>query len=118
LSKKKSRLKELDKIISESNFWTDSERAQEVLKERSNIKNVVDVLENLSHELEDAEVLAELSSEEEDEETAKEAQTRLSEIEEKMERLEFKRRLGGDDDEKNAIVSINAGAGGTEAQDW
>lgn len=89
-----------------------------MLRERSNIKNVVDGLENLSHELEDAEVLAELSSEEEDEETAKEAQTKLSEIEEKIESLEFKRMLGGKDDEKNAIVSINAGAGGTEAQDW
>ncbi|MGE5444566.1 MAG: peptide chain release factor 2 [Ignavibacteriales bacterium] len=118
LSKKKSRLEELEKIISESNFWTDPEKAQEVLRERSDIKNVVDGLENLSHELEDAEVLAELSSEEEDEETAKEAQTKLSEIEEKIESLEFKRMLGGEDDEKNAIVSINAGAGGTEAQDW
>lgn len=89
-----------------------------MLRERSNIKNVIDGLENLSHELEDAEVLAELSSEEEDEETAKEAQSKLSEIEEKVESLEFKRMLGNPDDEKNAIVSINAGAGGTEAQDW
>jgi peptide chain release factor 2 len=89
-----------------------------VLKERSNIKNVIDELENLSRELEDAEVLAELSSEEEDKETAKEAQSRLSEIEERVESLEFKRILGNPDDEKNAIVSINAGAGGTEAQDW
>jgi peptide chain release factor 2 len=89
-----------------------------VLKERSNIKNVIDELENLSRELEDAEVLAELSSEEEDKETAKEAQSRLYEIEERVESLEFKRILGNPDDEKNAIVSINAGAGGTEAQDW
>jgi len=89
-----------------------------VLKERSNIKNLVDGLENLSREIEDAEVLSELSSEEGDEETAKEARTKLSEIEEKIESLEFKRMLGGEDDEKNAIVSINAGAGGTEAQDW
>lgn len=89
-----------------------------MLKERFNIKSVVDGLENISRELEDAEVLAELSSEEEDEGTARETQTKLSEIEEKVEGLEFKRMLGGDDDQKNAIVSINAGAGGTEAQDW
>ncbi len=62
--------------------------------------------------------MAELSSEEENEGAAKEAQTILSEIEEKVEGLEFKRMLGNEDDEKNAIVSINAGAGGTEAQDW
>lgn len=118
LPKKKSRLEELEKIISDSNLWTDSEKAHEVLRERSNIKNVVDRLENLSRELENAQILAELSSEEEDEETAREAQTKLSEIEEEVEGLEFKRMLGDDDDEKNAIVSINAGAGGTEAQDW
>ncbi len=118
LPKKKSRLEELEKIISDSNFWIDSEKAQEVLKERSNIKIVVDGLENLSLELEDAEVLAQLSSEEGDEQTANEAQRKLSEIEEKVESLEFKRMLGDEDDEKNAIVSINAGAGGTEAQDW
>jgi peptide chain release factor 2 len=118
LPEKKSRLEELEKIISDSNFWIDSEKAQEVLKERSNIKIVLDGLENLSLELEDAEVLAQLSSEEGDEQTANEAQRKLSEIEEKVESLEFKRMLGGEDDEKNAIVSINAGAGGTEAQDW
>lgn len=118
LPKKKSRLQELEKMISDSNFWIDSEKAQEVLKERSNIKIVVDGLENLFLELEDAEVLAQLSSEEGDEQTANEAQTKLSEIEEKVESLEFKRMLGGEDDERNAIVSINAGAGGTEAQDW
>lgn len=89
-----------------------------MLKERSDIKNLVDGLENLSREIEDAEVLSELSDEEGDEETGKEALTKLSEIEEKIKRLEFKRMLGGEDDEKNAIVSINAGAGGTEAQDW
>jgi peptide chain release factor 2 len=72
----------------------------------------------LSHELEDAEVLAELSFEEEDEETAKEAHVKISEIEKKVDGLEFKRILGEPDDENNAIVSINAGAGGTEAQDW
>ena len=63
-------------------------------------------------------MLAELSSEEEDEETAKETQVKISYIEGKIESMEFKRMLGDQDDEKNAIVSINAGAGGTEAQDW
>ncbi len=63
-------------------------------------------------------MLAELSSEEQDEETAKETQAKISDIEDKVEGMELKRMLGNLDDEKNAIVSINAGAGGTEAQDW
>ncbi|HEY7534364.1 MAG TPA: peptide chain release factor 2 [Thermodesulfobacteriota bacterium] len=118
LPKKKSRLNELEIIISESNFWAEPEKAQEVLKERAQLKSVIDGLENLFLELEDADVLAELSSEEQDEETGKEAQAKLSDIEDRIESMEFKRMLGDKDDEKNAIVSINSGAGGTEAQDW
>jgi peptide chain release factor 2 len=89
-----------------------------VLKERAQLKGVIDDVGNLFQELEDAEVLAELSSEEQDEETAKEIRAKLSDIEDKIEDIEFKRMLGSEDDEKNAIVSINSGAGGTEAQDW
>jgi peptide chain release factor 2 len=62
--------------------------------------------------------LEELSLEEEDEASLNEAKTKLSEIEAKLEDLEFKRILGEPEDASNAIVSINAGAGGTEAQDW
>jgi len=108
----------LEKIIGKPDFWSDSENAQRVLREQSQIKGIVNEWERLSQELEDAEVLSELSFEEEDEETAKEARLKISEIEKKIESLEFKRILGEPDDENNAIVSINAGAGGTEAQDW
>lgn len=62
--------------------------------------------------------MEELSLEEEDEASLNEAKTKLSEIEAKLEDLEFKRILGEPEDASNAIVSINAGAGGTEAQDW
>lgn len=63
-------------------------------------------------------MLEELSLEAEDEETSREAGEKLAEIENRVEALEFKRILGEPDDARNAIVSINAGAGGTEAQDW
>ena len=62
--------------------------------------------------------MEELSLEEEDEASLNEAKAKLSEIESKLEDLEFKRILGEPEDASNAIVSINAGAGGTEAQDW
>ena len=64
------------------------------------------------------EVLEELSLEEGDEEASSEASAKLAEIATKVEDLEFKRILGEPEDPSNAIVSINAGAGGTEAQDW
>ena len=72
----------------------------------------------MSEDLEDTEVLAELAEEENDRSSANEATNKLNEIESKVENLEFKRILGGPDDQRNAIISINAGAGGTEAQDW
>jgi peptide chain release factor 2 len=78
----------------------------------------VDQWQTLTTELEDVEVLEELSLEEEDEAVLNEAKAKLSEIETKIEDLEFKRILGEPEDSSNAIVSINAGAGGTEAQDW
>ena len=115
---KKSRLAELDKIISQPKFWDDPEKAQLYVREQSQTKGIIDEFEHLNREFEDAEVLTELSIEEGDEEAAEEAKDKLSRIEKKVEDLEFKRILGDPDDERNAIVSINSGAGGTEAQDW
>ncbi len=115
---KKSRLAELDKIISQPKFWDDPETAQQYVREQSLTKGIIDEFEHLKREFEDAEVLTELSIEEGDEEAAEEARDKLSRIEKKVEDLEFKRILGDSDDERNAIVSINSGAGGTEAQDW
>jgi peptide chain release factor 2 len=115
---KKSRLAELDKIISKPKFWDEPEKAQQYVREQSQIKGIIDEYEHLNREFEDAEVLTELSIEEGDEEAAEEARDKLFRIEKKVEDLEFKRILGDPDDERNAIVSINSGAGGTEAQDW
>lgn len=115
---KKSRLAELDKIISQPKFWDEPEKAQQCVREQSKIKGIIDEFEHLNSEFEDAEVLNELSIEEGDGEAAEEARDKLFRIEKKVEDLEFKRILGDPDDERNAIVSINSGAGGTEAQDW
>ncbi len=70
----------------------------------------------LGSELEDAEVYLEMASEEE--EAGQEAADKLAEIEETLGKLELERLLGGEHDASNAIVTINSGAGGTEAQDW
>ncbi|MCH7518343.1 MAG: peptide chain release factor 2 [Candidatus Dadabacteria bacterium] len=118
MPKKESRLKELEEITGKPEFWDNADKAQETLKEQGRIKNTIDEWKTLSSDLEDLEVLEELSLEEGDEESLKEVKGQLSEIEIKVENLEFKRILGEPDDASNAIVSINAGAGGTEAQDW
>ncbi|MGQ0792921.1 MAG: peptide chain release factor 2 [Deltaproteobacteria bacterium] len=118
LPARESRIRELDKIIADDAFWSDAESAQKTLKEQSQIKHSIAEIDALAGNLEDAEILCELSFEEQDEATAEESRHKLAQIEKKVDELEFKRVLGGVDDGRNAIVSINAGAGGTEAQDW
>ena len=115
---KESRLKELEELTGSPEFWDDAEKAQETLREQARIRDSIESWENLTNELEEVEVLDELSSEEQDEEASQEAGEKLTQLTARVEDLEFKRILGDPDDHRNAIVSINAGAGGTEAQDW
>jgi peptide chain release factor 2 len=78
----------------------------------------VDLWEGLKSELEEAKGYFELAQEESDEETLREVYARLAKAEQDALTVEFKRMLGGENDRNSAIVSIHAGAGGTEAQDW
>ena len=74
--------------------------------------------QNLAKEFEEIHILLELAEEEKDEETIIEVESRLNGLQKKLRRFEFQRMLGSQEDALNAIVEINAGAGGTEAQDW
>lgn len=105
-------------MISETDFWDDSNKAQSILKEQSVLKDSVLSWKQLTEDLEDVEVLLELSKEEKDEELRSEADSKYYDILASIEKFEFKKVLGDVDDIRNAIVSINSGAGGTEAQDW
>jgi peptide chain release factor 2 len=78
----------------------------------------VDLWEGLRSEIEEAKGYFELAQEESDEEALREVHTRLAKAEQDALTVEFKRMLGGENDRNSAIVSIHAGAGGTEAQDW
>jgi len=88
------------------------------LKEQAKLKSILNEWKSLSSEVEEAEILSELSYEENDEKTGFEVQVKISALYKQVERLEFKRMLGKPEDPNNAIISINSGAGGTEAQDW
>ena len=99
-------------------FWNNNEQAQEVLKERTLFQKLVEDWETVDHALEDAQVLIELGAEDEDEEVLAEVHKMLPGLEKKIGQMEFARMLSGEHDVSSAIVSINAGAGGTEAQDW
>jgi peptide chain release factor 2 len=89
-----------------------------VLREQRRVGREIDWLKRLAGAVEDTQVLLELAAEESDEATLREAAERLDRAEEELEEAELQRLLGGEHDAANAIVSINAGAGGTDAADW
>ena len=89
-----------------------------MLREKAALEREVGVYDELASTLEDAEVLLELAAEENDEETRAEVALRLAAAERELEAAELEQLLGGENDGANAIVSINSGAGGTDACDW
>jgi len=92
--------------------------AQELLKECNGLQKVVEKWEEADREMKDLLVLVELGEEGQDEETLGDVRSLLSDLRKKVAQMEFVRMLSGEHDARNAILSINAGAGGTEAQDW
>ena len=99
-------------------FWEGGETSQKILKERTVLLEGLSPWQQNQKELEEMEILLQLIEEQGDEKEARELLEKVQESEEAIGQIEFKRMLGGEHDPSNAIVSINAGAGGTEAQDW
>ncbi len=115
---KQARLAELDKEMAKPGFWDDADKSKAIGKERTELEQAVGGITTLLRQMEDAEVLLELAQEEGDKQAFKEVQAGLAELERGVARLEAARLLGGPDDSRSAILAINAGAGGTDAQDW
>lgn len=115
---KKERVAELEAEIAQPDFWDRGEQAQELLKERTNLQKIVEDWEGAASQLEDIQVLIELGEESEDQDALDEVNALLPDLESLLGRMEFARMLSGPHDANNALLSINAGAGGTEAQDW
>jgi peptide chain release factor 2 len=105
-------------MMAEPTFWETNDAAQKTLKERASLLESISTWKRESKELEEMEILLQLIEEQGDEREAQELLKKIEKSEEAIGQMEFKRMLGGNHDPSNAIVSINAGAGGTEAQDW
>ena len=99
-------------------MWANKQEARRLLKERKLIRDVVDGWNQLKHQWEENQVLLELAIDENDEEAGNETESNLNDLLKQIEDIEFRHMLNGEHDPNNAFVSINAGAGGTEAQDW
>ncbi len=118
LGEKRFRIEELEKNMEAPDFWDDAEKATQSMKEVKELKDIVERADGLSGKYEDILTLIEMAYEEEDEELAAEVKDELSEFIRDFEDLRITTMLKGEYDENNAILSLHAGAGGTESCDW
>ncbi len=112
------RLAEIEPILAKEGFWNKPEEAKTVLKERTSLSNRLERFRKLAAEVQDNQALLEMAVEESDEGTLNDLGRQATSLLALVDRFALELMLDGEDDGKNAIVSINAGAGGTEAQDW
>ena len=104
--------------LEDPNVWQQPERAQELGRERTRLENVVGTLDRLTAGIADARELLELAEAESDEGTARSVEADAGRLEREIAKLEFQRMFPGEMDSHNCFLDIQAGAGGTEAQDW
>lgn len=105
-------------MIAQKEFWDNPEETKTILKERTAISSIIGKFKSLYSDLEECQILLELGIEESDSDTIDEVSPQIQNIEARIKKFSIDLILDGKDDRNNSIVSINAGAGGTEAQDW
>ncbi len=115
---KEDELAELNARIEDPSLWDNPEAAQKVMQEKARLEKVLKTFHGAEESLDDASTLFEMGLEEGDQEAQLEAAESLDGIEAEIESLELARMLGGETDAESAFLDINAGSGGTEAQDW
>lgn len=119
--KKQEKIRELEAQMGEQSFWEDPEGAQTVIEEANRLKRSVAGIVGFQKELDDLQAMLELIEESDDSESdeyEKELQSSIPSLGKNLDRLELASFLGGKLDSNNAILSIHAGAGGTESCDW
>ncbi|PJC72011.1 MAG: peptide chain release factor 2 [Syntrophobacterales bacterium CG_4_8_14_3_um_filter_58_8] len=118
IPEKELRIRELDKESLRDGFWDEPEKASGILREKSQLTAAVEKWKQQQNSLEDLRILSEIASEEQDDQTQEEIRSELERLNAALRADEVKMMLGAEQDPMNAILSIHAGAGGTEAQDW
>lgn len=118
LDYKKQRIEELSRESEAPDFWSDADTANKKMKQLKDLQSTVDEADGLSSSYEDIMMLIEMGNEENDESVVPGIRDELNQFEEKLENLRLSTLLTGEYDDSNAILSLNAGAGGTESCDW
>ena len=115
---KASKLEEVNRALEDPAVWNNAERAQELGKEKRQLEDVVLTLQEIDAQSRDLKDLFELAEAEDDDDTFEAVEADLVELQEAIEKLEFRRMFSNPMDPNNCFIEIQAGAGGTEAQDW
>jgi len=115
---KQDRLGEVTRELEDPAVWDNPENAQKLGKERAVLEAVVEAIDELTSGVSDTRDLLDMAVEEDDEDTVAEVENDVSAMMAKLQTLEFRRMFSGEADGNNAFLDIQAGSGGTEAQDW
>lgn len=116
INSRRKRLKELDELLNNPDVWSDASKMAALNKEKRSLVNSISLFDMFETKFEDLKIALELFPE--DSSMEDEAQSILNEVLDILNKIEFQKMLGGRTDLLNAIISINAGAGGRESQDW
>ena len=111
-------MEELERKIEEPGFWDQADLSQQIMKELKGLQDTIEKAEGLKAAFEDIELLIEMAYEEEDESMIPEVEQELKAFEEVFEEMRIQTLLSGEYDKDHAIVTLHAGAGGTESCDW
>lgn len=114
----KAKIQDLEQLSAQPDLWDNQETAQKTLQELTELKSNLEQYQQWQTRLEDTKAIAELLELETDETLAAEAQTNLTQLKGELDRWELQQLLSAPYDAKGAILTLNAGAGGTDAQDW
>ncbi len=114
----KARQQDLEQLAAQPDFWDDQQNAQKQMRRLDEVKAQLEQLVQWRRAVEDGEATVELYDLEPDDEMLGEAQTGLNQLRSELDRWELERLLSGEYDKEGVVLSINAGAGGTDAQDW
>ncbi len=115
---KSARLAEVSEILEDPNIWNDAKRAQDLGREKKSLEGVVVSLGTIQQNLTDTKDLFEMAREENDDDTLNAVSTDIDGLEKEVAAMEFRRMFNNPQDPNPCFIEIQAGAGGTEAQDW
>jgi peptide chain release factor 2 len=114
----RARHEEIESEMAQPEFWDNREEAEKTSRQKSELESEIGLYDGVEASLEEAGILLELAAEADDDDARREAAEKFSQVAEVLEGAELRQLLGGEYDRSDAIVSINSGAGGTDACDW